>query len=298
MKGDCTFFCLGMMEMNIEMEDVECPLCEGSRGEPLHLEGSLQMVRCPLCQFIFLNPRPTHDSLFHFYQKYLPDEESSIESWERMMKSVFYRAADLLEPYRRDGRLLDVGTGFGFFLAEMKKRGWDITGVEISKKAMDYARDVLGLKIHPGPLEKVSFPESHFDVVTGFYVIEHLLNPMAFLKECYRILKPGGVLLLRYPHTTPIKNLLHFFGIKNRLYDLPAHLSDFSPETIQRCLEGIGFGNCRHLIGGYTLPRDRGKRTASLLFGNLSEVFFYLSHGKILLPGVSKTIVAFKMEEA
>src|SRR5512139_2128508 len=114
------------LRMGMEMEEVDCPLCEGSRGEPLHLEGSFQMVRCPLCQFVFLNPRPTSNSLFHFYQTYLPEEESSIESWERMMKSVFYRAADLLEPHRRGGRLLDVGTGFGFFLAEMKKREWDI----------------------------------------------------------------------------------------------------------------------------------------------------------------------------
>jgi SAM-dependent methyltransferase len=282
----------------MEMEDVDCPLCEGSRGEPLHLEGSFQMVRCPLCHFIFLNPRPTRDSLFHFYQKYLPEEESSIESWERMMKSVFHRAADLLEPYRRDGRLLDVGTGFGFFLAEMKKRGWEVMGIEISQKALDFAKDVFGLAIHAGPLEKATLAGNYFDAVTGFYVIEHLPHPMAFLKECYRILKPGGLLLLRYPHTTPIKNLLKLFGIKNRLYDLPAHLSDFSPKVIQRCLEKIGFGNCRHLIGGYTLPSDLGKRTASLLFGNLSEALFYLSLGKILLPGVSKTIIAFKMEEA
>jgi SAM-dependent methyltransferase len=213
-----------------------------------------------------------------------------------MMKTVFRRAANLLQPSRRDGRLLDVGTGFGFFLAEMKRRGWEVTGVEISPKAMDYARDHLGLTIHRGPLEKVGFPDNHFDAVTGFYVIEHLPNPIVFLKECYRILKPGGLLLLRYPHTTPIKNLLHFFGIKNRLYDLPAHLSDFSPEMIQRCLEGIGFGNCRHLIGGYTLPRDLGKRVVSILFGNLSEAFYYLSQGKILFPGVSKTILTFKEE--
>jgi len=298
MKGDFTFFCLGMMEMNIEMEDVDCLLCEGSRGEPLHLEGSFQMVRCPLCQFIFLNPRPTSDSLFHFYQTYLPEEESSVKSWEKMMKSVFHRAADLLEPYRRDGRVLDVGTGFGFFLAEMKKRGWEVMGVEISPKGVDYARNVLGLAIHPGPLEKVAFPDDYFDAVTGFYVIEHLPHPMAFLKECYRILKPEGLLLLRYPHTTPIKNLLKLFGIKNRLYDLPAHLCDFSPKMIQGCLEKIGFEKCQHLIGGYTLPYALGKRTASILFGNFSEALFYLSLGRFLFPGVSKTVLAFKMEEA
>jgi len=282
------------MGMDFEMEEVECPICKESGGEPFHIEGPFQMVRCSSCQFVFLNPRPTSDSLFRFYQQYLPEEGSSIESWKKMMRPVFHRATHLLQQYRREGRLLDVGTGFGFFLAEMKKRGWDVTGVEISQKAIDYAKDVLGLDIHPGPLEKAYFPNCYFDAVTGFYVIEHLPHPMDFLRECHRILKPGGLLLLRYPHTTPIKNLLQFFGIKNRLYDLPAHLSDFSPRMIQRCLERVGFGNCDHLIGGYTLPSDFGKRTASIFFGSFSEGLFYLSGKKFLFPGVSKAILAYK----
>jgi len=282
------------METDLEMEEVDCPFCEASRGEPLYREGSFQMVRCPSCQFVFLNPRPTTESLLSFYQAYLPEEESSIESWEKMMKSVFHRAATLLGQYRKDGRLLDVGTGFGFFLAEMKNKGWEVTGVEISRKAMDYARDVLGLTVHLGPAEKVGFPDNYFDAVTGFYVIEHLPHPLTFLRECYRILNPGGLLLLRYPHTTPIKNFLHSFGVRNRLYDLPAHLSDFSPKMIQQCLEKVGFEKCQHLIGAYTRPGDPGKRAASILFGSVSEALFSLSLKKILLPGVSKTVMAFK----
>jgi SAM-dependent methyltransferase len=234
------------------------------------------------------------NSLLRFYQDYLPEEGPSIESWEKMMKPVFHRAANVLEQYRRNGRLLDVGTGFGFFPVGMKKRGWEAAGVEISQKAMDYARDVLGLTIFPGPLEKVALPDNDFDAVTGFYVVEHLSHPMAFLRECHRILKPGGLLLLRYPHTTPIKNLLQSLGIKNRLYDLPAHLSDFSPKMIQQCLERIGFGKCQHLIGGYTLPGDFGKRTSSIVFGSFAEAIFHLSGKKFLFPGVSKTVLAFK----
>jgi 2-polyprenyl-3-methyl-5-hydroxy-6-metoxy-1,4-benzoquinol methylase len=282
------------MNMDFEMEEADCPICEGARGEPLYLEGSFQMVRCSSCQFIFLNPRPTAESLHHFYQQYLPEEEASIESWERMMRPVFHRAANLLEQYKGNGTLLDVGAGFGFFLVEMKRRGWETIGVEISKKAMDYAGDVLGLSILPGPLEKADLPDNHFDAVTAFYVIEHLSHPMAFLRECYRILKPGGLLLLRYPHTTPIKNLLQFFGVQNRLYDLPAHLSDFSPKIIQKCLERIGFHKCQHSIGGYTLPGDLGKRTSSILFGGFAEAVFHLSGKKFLFPGVSKTVLAFK----
>ncbi|MGD0919405.1 MAG: class I SAM-dependent methyltransferase [Thermodesulfobacteriota bacterium] len=252
------------------------------------------MVRCASCRFIYLSPRPTNESLFRFYQTYLPEDESSIQSWERMMEPVFKRAAHLIQQRKGKGRLLDVGAGFGFFLAEMRKQGWDVVGVEISQKAIDHARDILGLTVHPGPLEKVGFPGSYFDVVSGFYVIEHLPDPMAFLKECYRILKPGGLLLLRYPHTTPIKNLLHLLGISNRLYDLPAHLADFSSEMIQQCLDKAGFEGCQHMIGGHTLPGGTAKQMASSFFGNLAEALFYLSLKRFLLPGVSKTVLALK----
>ena len=278
------------------MEKINCPICEASEGSPVHQEGSFRMVKCFSCQFIYLNPRPKEESLFSFYQHYLPEEGPSLQAWQKMMHPVFKRATVLIQQSKGKGTLLDVGTGYGFFLSEMENRGWEVAGVEISQKAMNYVRDVLKLTIHPGPLEKIGFPENHFDVVTSFYVIEHLLNPMSFLQECYRILKPGGLLLLRYPHTTPIKNVLRFFRIENRLYDLPAHLSDFSPRVIQRCLEKTGFGKCHHLIGGYTLPHDLKKRTASVLFGSVSELLFSLSGKKFLLPGVSKTVLAFKSD--
>jgi SAM-dependent methyltransferase len=282
------------MRADFKMEVIVCPLCEASNNLLLHQEGPFQMVQCCSCQFIYLNPRPTKESLFRFYQDYLPEDEPSVEAWQRMMEPVFKRAADLIRQYKNKGRLLDVGSGFGFFLSDMGERGWEVMGVEISQRAIDYARNVPRLTIHPGPLEKVAFPENDFDVVSSFYVIEHLPDPMAFLKECHRILKPGGFLVLRYPHTTPIKNFLRFFRVGNRLYDLPAHLSDFSPEIIQQCLERVGFKNCRHSIGGYTCPQDPVKRISSSFFGNLSEVFFYLSGKTYLLPGVSKTVLAFK----
>jgi len=279
---------------NFEMEEITCPICQAWERIPFHREGFYQMVRCPSCEFIYLNPRPTDESLLHFYQHYLPEGELSIQAWRKMMLPVFKRAAHLIQRYKGKGRLLDVGAGFGFFLSEMESRGWEVAGIEISQKAIEYAREVLGLTLYPGSLEGVGFPENHFDVVTSFYVIEHLTHPMAFLVECHRILKNGGLLFLRYPHTTPIKNLLHFFRIENRLYDLPAHLSDFSPEKMEQCLNRAGFQRCEHLIGGYTLPDGLGKRTASILFGNISEAFFYLSRKKFLLPGMSKTVLAYK----
>ena len=101
--------------MDFEMERVNCPICEKSREDPLHQEGSFQMVRCSSCQFIFLNPRPTIGSLHHFYQKYLPEEQSSIESWEKMMKSIFRRAANILDAIQKKWTALGCGVWFWIF---------------------------------------------------------------------------------------------------------------------------------------------------------------------------------------
>jgi SAM-dependent methyltransferase len=211
-----------------------------------------------------------------------------------MMKPVFRRAALTIRQHRQKGKLLDVGTGFGFFLEEMRSLGWEVEGIEISRQGMDYARKAFNLNLYPGPLENARFRANEFDAVTAFYVIEHLPSPNRFLRECLRILKPGGLLLLRYPHTTPIKNLLHTLGIKNRLYDLPAHLSDFSPSAMQRCLTAAGFTRCRHWIGGVTVPGPLGKRLVTFLFGYSAEALFLLSGGRFLLPGVSKSVTAYK----
>jgi hypothetical protein len=63
---------------------------------------------------------------------------------------------------------------------------------------------------------------------------------------------------------------------------------------IQQCLKKAGFKEWNHFIGGYTLPREPGKKIASSVFGNLSEALFHISGKRFLLPGVSKTVLAFK----
>jgi 2-polyprenyl-3-methyl-5-hydroxy-6-metoxy-1,4-benzoquinol methylase len=279
------------------VELIACPLCSAKTARTRHQEGKYAMVRCLECGFIYQNLRPSEEERLKSYQHYLPQAAAEIEVWGRMMEPVFRKAADLIERYIPRGRLLDVGTGYGFFPALMHARGWEVMGLEASVSGARYGKKRWGLQILPQPWEKAAFPEKEFDVVTAFYVIEHLPDPLAFLREVRRILRPGGMIVLRYPHTTPIKAILSLMRIKNHLYHLPYHLCDFSPKSVRKALTMSGFAQIKTVVGGFTAPPYPTGQWAGIIFGNLAEILSQLSGGFIMLPGVSKTTIARKVAQ-
>ena len=212
------------------------------------------------------------------------------------MKPVYDKAADLIESRTRcdRGRLLDIGCGYGFFLQGMRSRGWKVEGVEVSEVGRQFALEEWDIHVYPQPLEGLGLPDSLFDVVTLFYVIEHLDDPLALLKEVNRILKPGGLVFLRWPHSTPIIRILGPISRKLDLYHTPYHLYDFSPRTMEKMLSLCGFWAIETMIRGNTRPSHRFGRWASVIFGGIGEAMHYLSRGHFLLPGISKTTLAIK----
>jgi 2-polyprenyl-3-methyl-5-hydroxy-6-metoxy-1,4-benzoquinol methylase len=209
------------------------------------------------------------------------------------MVQVFSKTAKLIEEaVAVPGRLLDVGCGYGFFLKEMAQRGWQAEGIEISTTGLRYARDSLGLEVSDQPLPRADWPDGRYDVITLFYVIEHLPDPMATLKEAYRLLRPGGLLFLRWPHTAPIAKLLRPWAERLKLYQAPSHLFDFSPMTIYKILDQSGFQEIRTTVCGWTRPTTRGAQLAAWIFGSLGEKLAKISGDSLLLPGVSKTTLA------
>jgi SAM-dependent methyltransferase len=229
------------------------------------------------------------------YEGYLPTQREEINKWEAMMKPVIVKSADLIECRSETGRgkVLDIGCGYGFFLQEMKSRGWKVDGIEISQTGREYAVNQWGIEVFSEPTALLQLPENSFDVVTLFYVIEHVPDPLDLMKAVKRVLKPRGFVLMRWPHTTPVVRLLGPFSRKLDLYQTPYHLYDFSPMTIERLLRQAGFKSIETLIAGHTCPSGRGGRWSSKVFGNFGEFLFCLSGGKILLPGVSKMTLAY-----
>ena len=278
------------------LRETACNLCGAEDAEPIAHQNGFHIVRCRACGLVYVNPRPPSDELLAQYSDYHARDGENEASWDRLMGRLFRESAEILCASRGGTgrrRLLDVGCGFGGFVAAMRGRGWDAEGVDPSPAVVAAAVN-RGRPVRLGTLESLPGECGAYDAVTMFYVLEHLPDPLAALEKAWRLLSRGGTILIRVPHTTPIVRLLAPVGLGGALYDPPFHLYDFSPAVLQRLLRRAGFTDIRTFPGRPTVPARLGARLASVLFGGLAIGIHALSRGAVLLPGVSKTTMARK----
>ncbi len=284
------------MTLPFAMEFIPCNLCGTDDARGLATQRGFRIARCRRCGLVYVNPRPAAESLVSLYADYHARAGEDEASWDRLMNRIFREAARLLCSSGngcRPGRLLDVGCGFGAFVATMRERGWDAEGVDPSPAVVNAAAS-KGRPVRLGTLEGLHGERGAYDALTMFYVLEHLPDPMGALRKAFDLLTPGGTLLVRVPHTTPIVRLLAPLGLGGALYDPPFHLYDFSPAVLRKILRRTGFVDVRTFPGKPTVPSRLGTRITSALFGSLAAGVHALSRGVILLPGVSKTTIARK----
>ena len=239
--------------------------------------GRWSLLKCPTlsCGLVWLNPVPIEEDIGKAYQGYYthcqPEPGPSFlrdacwaiwhsylgarfgynqgvgPKWRRVLAPLA-----LLHPGGRDeldaaamhlraptqpARVLDIGCGSGVLLARMKSLGWQAEGVELDPDGVKAAR-ARGVPVREGTLEQQAFPESHFDAVHSAHVIEHVYDPLSLLRECHRILKPGGRLVILTPN---IESWGHKrFGSAWLNLDPPRHLILFSGATLRRAAEQAG----------------------------------------------------------
>jgi len=139
-------------------------------------------------------------------------------------------------------KVLEIGSSYGFFLEEAKRARLNILGIDISREAVAHAKR-QGLPARAVDLFDAKFPSNSFDGVVAFHLIEHVLDPMAFLREVYRITKPGGILMLATPKEGGyVQRMMgkHWFSYRHK-----EHLYFFSKRTMTMLLAKAGFSDIR-----------------------------------------------------
>lgn len=234
---------------------VPCALC-GNPPEPagfrhfLSCEG-FSYVKCTVCGLIQINPQPLALDVEQRYgnlygNDYLSYELNNEAAFLNLQKLALADAGfdrielELMEQYSTSNstpKVLDAGCATGAMLAELRDRGWQAIGVEISPAA-DYARDKRKLDVRRQSLESCNFPSESFDLALASHLLEHLNRPDMFIQEVWRILRPGASLLLTTPNAAGFQARLFRGKWRSAIYD---HLYLFSQRTIKAMLAKHGF---------------------------------------------------------
>ncbi|MGE4158082.1 MAG: class I SAM-dependent methyltransferase [Planctomycetota bacterium] len=179
------------------MSEVTCPLCDSPTHDKLFTEDSIRIVSCH-CGMMYSTPQASQGDLeAHYDENY---EGNSVAIYARTREAAFRHYVNRLQRFGASGRHLDVGSSFGFLMDTMGKAGFDTEGVEISKPAIRHAREVLGRKVTEGVFTSARFPDNTFDAITMTDIVEHLARPRVELREAWRVLRPGGLLLVAVPN--------------------------------------------------------------------------------------------------
>lgn len=226
-------------------ESARCPLCGSGDSEELfmatdHLVSSRQfMIRqCNRCSMAWTHSPPPEVEAAGFY---LSHDYISHSDKKRSLSDYLYHLARSLMLKRKhkiisaatglkQGKLVDIGSGTGYFAAFMQKKGWDVTGVEISREARTYSVERHSITVMaPEKMKKIA--DHSADSVTLWHVLEHLYKPDEWMGQIKRILSKEGKCIIALPNFASSDAC--WFGSDWAALDVPRHLWHFTPEALK-----------------------------------------------------------------
>lgn len=174
-----------------------------------------------------------------FGEDYQPDKSfwvALFETWNN--RKTLARLAQAKPPGRR---LLEIGVGSGSFLSAAREQGYEVGGCDLSAPICNRVRNKYGIEMHGGPLTTLA-RGSRFDVIVMNHVLEHVQQPVEFLRDVSRLLSPGGVLHIAVPNVACWEARLSGWTSFE-----PYHLTYFAPETLEPTVTRSGL-SIKHIM--------------------------------------------------
>jgi 2-polyprenyl-3-methyl-5-hydroxy-6-metoxy-1,4-benzoquinol methylase len=204
---------------------------------------SYTIVRCRACGFMFAIVPPECDlSAVYADDAYwsggceygYSDYE---EAWRDARRLLLARL-EHLGPLTPSHTMLEIGCAAGYFLREAHMRGWQVAGVELSPTMRKRSAELVDCPVFAS-LEEAVAAMPRFDCVAMFEVIEHLADPLGFMRTVRAAMTPGAMLVLSTPNFDAPEALRNPYG--HHWFSPPAHVAYFTAATLRDCIEQAGF---------------------------------------------------------
>lgn len=265
----------------------QCPVCQGTDFSSYILckdhfvtGESFPVKKCISCGFKITENTPDEKHMGRYYESesYISHSNTSkglvnrVYQWVRkIMLARKWKLAER-ETGKREGTVLDIGSGTGFFLKEMKEHGWKVSGTEKSEKAREYAKKNLGIFLRD--TDDLFLPgEERYDVITLWHVLEHVHDLEKNFNAFFRLLENNGKLIIALPNHNSLdaRKYSEFWAA----WDVPRHIWHFTADHIVRLAQNHGFSIKR------TYPMHFDAFYVSLLSENYKKSAFPTIKGMI-----------------
>ncbi|MDR1983894.1 MAG: class I SAM-dependent methyltransferase [Prevotellaceae bacterium] len=231
----------------------KCPICSSIKIKPefvckdyLTSNENFDVYMCQQCEFLFTNNFPSNNSIGKYYDnpKYISHSDTKqgfINKLYHFVRAyVIKRKLNFVcrQAGKKNGKILDIGCGTGYFLNEAKRKGWETAGIEKNEQARKSATEHFNLFVkHETHIYE--FPKDSFDVITLWHVLEHLEDLSEIMEKIYDLLLSDGIAVIALPNCSSYD--ARHYKTYWAGYDLPRHLWHFTPKTMELLAKKFNF---------------------------------------------------------
>lgn len=226
----------------MSQDAIPCWACGSSATQASKRFPPNELTECRDCGLLF-TPQITVEAARDFYDdayfdEYAGTEGSYASNDLQRAREARMRIEWVSSEAPPPGKLLEVGSASGYFLDAARRGGYETLGIEPSPRESASAVERFGVDVRTGTLDDVELPADEFDVICGWHVVEHVVEPLGAIQALSAALRPGGHMFFEVPNgASPLAKIM---GTRWPQLGLPEHVSIFSPESMSALLGRAG----------------------------------------------------------
>uniref|UniRef100_UPI00261860B8 class I SAM-dependent methyltransferase n=1 Tax=Brachyspira sp. TaxID=1977261 RepID=UPI00261860B8 len=215
-----------------DFKNIKCPFCQSIRIEMKNRNLESNLYKCRKCNTLFRKyflPPFTDYSSKYFVEDYKNQYGKTYEEDSTNLTALAKRRLEKIKKIKPNGKVLDIGSAMGFFLKEARECGYETEGIEISEYASNYCINTLNLNVHNCSLLDFEYKEKEYDIITAWYVIEHIYNFETILERMIYSLRDDGILAFATPNGNGLSGRFN----KNYFSIVPSdHAFETNPKSL------------------------------------------------------------------
>lgn len=207
---------------------MNCPICR-SKFKIFCKEKSFKIYKCINCGFGLTADLKIESEDYHRDNSYIEEE--------KLFRNIFLKRVNNISKFLKAGKVLEIGCSTGIFLSLLKEKGFEVKGIELSKKAAEVAKS-RGIEVEVNYFEK-SQENQKYDLIIFNHTLEHIPDFKLALYKAKKLLKPKGLIYIDLPNFGSLTAKL--LKAKWSLLLPKEHHSHFTQKALNILLKGLDF---------------------------------------------------------